>query len=445
MATLRRKAAEGLDKIPSNEGEWRAAIQKYGLQQRTLEDLCKEGRFSASSVPKEAFLTLRCIWPEKKNVEDAMEYITDLEYFFTEDHSHDAANIIGTNLLGLDKLKNLVSIICPSKEPRLSTPPKYSGTLADNLGPFSILVNIFNQLQDKSIHTEVDVQQIGWAPQTRRHFDPMQSPIREHPQSPSRQLFESEDFDMEDVDMDDAGSSAPPLHPVVTAPVEPEDEEPPRRTPTETLVTDFMVTFLGGLASLVQPHSSRPLCIANSFETTFQFGPLRNTRQQQGEVQYRARVDGSIPFSTSLSGMLREAAIFEAKRAVRKESDGSIPVLAQQSMEHIAYIWKRHESDQAWKKKKKTYHTFMVAQDHLQFHISIGTYDNKYLEYIFASNSQIVLPFQGPVPFLRIQEFGPFDIANQDGLTLFSNIMLSFILQQLEQTSAKSIFKEALR
>lgn len=43
MATLRRKAAEGLDKIPSNEGEWRAAIQKYGLQQRTLEDLCKEG------------------------------------------------------------------------------------------------------------------------------------------------------------------------------------------------------------------------------------------------------------------------------------------------------------------------------------------------------------------------------------------------------------------
>ncbi|KAM5434763.1 hypothetical protein MferCBS31731_006535 [Microsporum ferrugineum] len=445
MATLRRKAAEGLDKIPSNEGEWRAAIQKYGLQQRTLEDLCKEGRFSASSVTKEAFLTLRCIWPKKKNAKDAMEYIADLEYFFTEDHSDDAATLIKRDLLGLDKFKNLSGIICLPKAPRLHTPPKYSGTLSDGLGPFSILVNIFNQLQDRSIQTEVDAQQVGWAPQTRRYFDPMQSSIREHPSSPSRQPPNSDDFEMEDVDMDDVSDAPLPPRPSVgTAPVELEEEEPPRRTPTETLVTDFMVALLGGLASLVQPLSSRPLCIANSFETTYQFGPLRNTRQQQGEVQYRARVDGSIPFSTSLSGMLREAAIFEAKRAVRKESNGSIPVLAQQSMEHAAYIWKRHEGDQTWKGKRKTYHTFMVAQDHLQFHISIGTYDNKYLEYIFASNSQRVLPFQGQIPFLEIQELGPFDVAEEYDLETFIHIMLSFILWQLEQTTAKFIFKEVL-
>lgn len=43
--------------------------------------------------------------------------------------------------------------------------------------------------------------------------------------------------------------------------------------------------------------------------------------------------------------MPREAAIFEAKRAARKDGEGSIPVLAQQSMEHVAYIWKRHEDD----------------------------------------------------------------------------------------------------
>lgn len=43
MAATRRKAAHDLDKIPSDEGEWRAAARKYGLQSRNLEDLCKNG------------------------------------------------------------------------------------------------------------------------------------------------------------------------------------------------------------------------------------------------------------------------------------------------------------------------------------------------------------------------------------------------------------------
>lgn len=128
---------------------------------------------------------------------------------------------------------------------------------------------------------------------------------------------------------------------------EPENEEPARRTPTETLVADFLVTLLGGMACLVQPLNSNPLCMPNSYETTFQFGPVRGTSQQQGSdpVKFRARVDGSIPFSLSQGEKTpREAIIFEAKRAPRKDGE-DIAVLAQQSMEHVAYIWQRHVYD----------------------------------------------------------------------------------------------------
>lgn len=40
-----RKAAQGLNKIPSSKDEWKEAIKEYGLEKRTLEQLCLEGNF----------------------------------------------------------------------------------------------------------------------------------------------------------------------------------------------------------------------------------------------------------------------------------------------------------------------------------------------------------------------------------------------------------------
>ncbi|KKZ60062.1 hypothetical protein EMCG_05185 [[Emmonsia] crescens] len=441
MTAPRRKAAQGLDKIPSHEKEWLDMIQKYGLQQRTLEQLQMEGSFSASTVSKEAFLSVRCIWPEKKKPEDALMYITNLEYFFSEDHSDDAAKLMNRDLLGFDKVKTLYHIICTPKKLCRRTPSEYSGTLGDGLGPFSLLVNLYNQLQDRSIQASIDKRhQLGGAPAKTGFYDAMQPSAHADPTSPTRQVILSEGFDMEDIEMTDfgcqpaAGSSPrtpspharPPAAPPVTGPAE---EEPPRRTPTETLVADFMVTLLGGLASLVQPLNPRPLCMANSFETTYRFGPIHNTSQQLGDVQFRARIDGSIPYSVSLAGIPREAAIFEAKRAARTDSGHSIPVLAQQSMEHIAYIWKCHEND------------LRVIPPLI---LVIGTYDSTYLEYIFGPGFTRVLPAQGKGQFLEIQEFGPFLATDEGDLDEFLHVMLSFILWQLERTDAATAFKTAL-
>lgn len=309
------------------------------------------GRFSASRVPKEAFLTVRCIWPQIIDFQSAAAAIAELEDdFFDENHVYDASTLIGKNRLGLDKLKTLYHILCSPKSPRKRTPPKFSGTLADKLGPFSVLINLYNQLLDKSIQAPAEEPRLTGAPRKVGFYDATQLSTREESPSPAPQGFSSDEFDTEDIEMLDVARSpslhsSPPAPPTALPAPEPEEGDPPRRTPTETLVADFLVTLLGGLASLVQDLGPRPLCIANSFETTYTFGPIRNTPQSQGEVQFRARIDGSIPFSLSLTGAPREAAIFEVKRAVRKGGRSAIPVLAQQSMEHAAYIWKRHQSD----------------------------------------------------------------------------------------------------
>ncbi|OJD17605.1 hypothetical protein AJ78_02304 [Emergomyces pasteurianus Ep9510] len=349
-------------------------------------------------------------------------YIANLEYFFIEDHADDATKLIHRNVLGLDKLKTLYRIICNPREPHKRTPSEYFGTLADGLGPFSMLVSVYNQLLDISIQAPINERPLGGASKRIRFYDATRPSAVVDPTSSTRQTFLSEEFRMGDIDMTDVGYqpiARCPTHacPPAATSVDPTDKEPPRRTPTEALVADFLVTLLGGLASLVQALNPRPLCIANSFETTYTFGPVRNTSQQV-DVTFRARINGSIPFSLSLAGMPREVAIFEAQRAARGESGGSIPVFAQQSMEHVAYIWKRHVDDPKWKTRVKTYHTFMVAQDH-----------------------QPVRPTQGEIPFLEIQEFGPFDVTNEEELGKFLHIMLSFILWQLEQTESS---KEAL-
>lgn len=97
----------------------------------------------------------------------------------------------------------------------------------------------------------------------------------------------------------------------------------------------------------------------------------------------------------------------------------------------------------------------MVAQDHLQLHISIGTYKTAYLEYIFGPGTQKIVPedIGTPAvdpkdtknPYLKIQEYGPFHVGAEEELEKFLTIMLSFILQQFERTDEGAIFKDAVR
>ncbi|OJD09716.1 hypothetical protein ACJ73_10129 [Blastomyces percursus] len=113
-------------------------------------------------------------------------------------------------------------------------------------------------------------------------------------------------------------------------------------------------------------------------------------------------------------------------------------------MEHVAYIWKRHEKDRM-SISPGAYHTFMIAQDHLSFYITIGTYDNEYLDYIFGPpDAPVIPPSSRRNNFLRIQEFGPFRVEERAHMKLLLHIILCLMLWQLDGKKEGFIIKEAL-
>ncbi|ODH45108.1 hypothetical protein ACO22_00403 [Paracoccidioides brasiliensis] len=431
MAELPRwrgKAVDDLDKIPSTEQEWLEMVKTYSLVNAKLQNLCSYGSFSASTVPKAAFLTVRCIWPEVMTVGDALPYILRTGLYFSEEHVAQATKLINRKLLGLDKLDTLFDVICSQTK----TPREWLCTLADGLGPFSMLVSLKRQILDKGLHTapREEPLPITYAPRKKGHYNASQSssgqmPDSLNPRHPKR--LRLGDFDAIDDHPAPSEPSTPPNIELTEETLdEIPDDIPDPRTPTETLVVDFMVNLLGGLACLLQPLAYQTVCVANAFETTYQFGPLPN--------------DGSIPFSLPPDKNLPEMVIFEAKRAHCGTGQG-VTVVGQQSMEHVAYIWKRHKNDQL-PRNPRTYHTFMIAQDFLSFYISIGTYDKEYLDYIFSPGDVPVVAQRGKKHFLRIQEFGPFQVDERDEMELLIHIILCLIISQHTPTNEGDLIQK---
>jgi hypothetical protein len=88
----------------------------------------------------------------------------------------------------------------------------------------------------------------------------------------------------------------------------------------------------------------------------------------------------------------------------------------------------------------------MIAQDATEIFLTIATYDETYLDYLFGSPSAPVLPSQSvsTIPFLVIQEFGPFELGRVRGVDGFAHIVLALLLWQLEGTEAGRLVAAAL-
>ncbi|KAK2805781.1 hypothetical protein FQN50_006057 [Emmonsiellopsis sp. PD_5] len=329
----------------------------------------------------------------------------------------------------------------------MKTPPQQDCTAGDGLGPFSMLLNLKSQIMAKPLHTfeKDELYPLTFAPKKQAHNALQRPPSGEDPDSPTpkRPRLQSSDTTDEDYGADSSELEMEMERDTETILDRIPDDVPEPRSPTETLIVDFMVTFLGGIACLMQPLAPHLVCIANAFETTYHFGPVRGPTSTNKDIRFRARIDGSIPFSLPCNNV-SEAVIFEAKRAERTDGKGGAAVMGQQSMEHVAYIWKRHESD-LMPRSSGIYHTFMIALDYLSFRISIGTYNDQYLDYIFGVGDALVVPPSGEEPsFLQIQEFGPFDVDERYDMQLFCEIVLSWLIWQLEQVDKGKMIKEAL-
>ena len=75
----------------------------------------------------------------------------------------------------------------------------------------------------------------------------------------------------------------------------------------------------------------------------------------------------------------------------------------------------------------------MFSQDGRQIFIGISSYDDDYLDYLFGPGSAAVIPSDmETAPFLKIQEFGPLLITEEEDLRSLSLIVLSLLVWQLE-------------
>ncbi|PGH05848.1 hypothetical protein AJ79_06690 [Helicocarpus griseus UAMH5409] len=377
----------------------------------------------------------------------ALSYISETGLFFNDEHITGAKQLVDCGLLGLDKLNTLFDIICAQAK----TPREWLCTTADGLGPFSRLIALHRQITDNCLHaaSEDESRPVTYAPKRRGHYDasqpssdPREFPVSPTPRHPKRsRLGFSGPVDENDLQATNQPSPQPEMKLMEIADELP-DEIPEPRTPTETLVVEFMVNLIGGIPCLLQRLASYTVCVANAFETTYRFGPVRKDPTLTNEVQFRARIDGSIPFSSPSDRNLPKMVMFEAKRAPRGPGR-SATVMGQQSMEHVAYIWKQHEKQRPI--NPGVYHIFMIAQDYLSFHITIGTYDNEYLDYIFGpGNVPVIPPSIMSKPFLHVQEIGPFHVDDRDDMDLLVRIILCLMIWQLDGKKEGSMIKEAL-
>ncbi|PGH17054.1 hypothetical protein AJ79_01438 [Helicocarpus griseus UAMH5409] len=443
----RRKPVSGLPNLPSTRAEWHEMANLY-LANARLRDICSFGRFSASTVTKEAFLTVRCVWDNSVVPPDeALGYIIATGAFFSQEHWDDARQFLNRKLLGSKQLSNLFDIVCLDAEKK--TPPRFQCSVTDGLGPFSMLVNLHKQIAEKSLSfaRDGDLDPPTYAPIKPRSAPPPSSgsPTSRTPKRTRRSSPIVEDDPRSSPDplvgpVNQITSPRPEIHPRISN--ELPDEVPDPRTPTETLVVNFTVTLLGGIACMVQRLSSSTLCVANSYETTYQFGPIAVNPPKE-EIKFRARIDGSIPFSKPEDMNLLEMVIFEAKRDPRTPDRG-VAVRGQQSMEHVAYIWERHVKERA-SIKPGVYRTFMISQDCLSFYISIGTYDDEYLNYIFGPGNAPVIPTDNRRNgFLHIQELGPFETEIRREMEVLAQIILCLTLWQLDGKPEASMIKTSM-
>ncbi|KAK3373962.1 hypothetical protein B0T24DRAFT_281593 [Lasiosphaeria ovina] len=320
--TKRRKAGQGLHKMPTTVDEWRMCVTKYNLSQRNLSDICQQGSFSASNVPVESLLTVRPVWPKQVSQDHTLKALVDAGTFFSQRQADDASYLLHACALGLD-------LICDKSPP--STPIRMMGSLGDHLGSFAQLVSLYNLLkqrvgdslqQQQQPETPLRLLDAPKAPRFR-HISPSGGQGAEEPESPTEDLIHRR---ANNPRADETPTT--PIYPRI-CPSSPDgngsgddddgpDEQafvaadgargaegaadialppPTRRTPTETLVVDFLVTFAAAIATQVQPFGGRPVCVADAFERTFQFGPVSTNAQRP--AAFCARVDGRYPFKSA--------------------------------------------------------------------------------------------------------------------------------------------------
>lgn len=421
---------------------------------KLLTTLTYIGAFSASTAPGHAVLMLRVIWPKMEHRDAALQAVVDA-CTPSPDYIRAARYLLkeGSKKLDLDKLSKAAGVFWKPRTPE--TPKRYPGTLAQNLGPFSSLIGSYNRMTKQPRKRPLDRSEVDsptrtpQAPRPKRfkQAGPMHSPRRADVGS------RANDDDDDDELLFDHPASLASGTPSVSTHMGPGDSTvsrglpvPVRRTPTESLVVDFLVQLVAGISLSLQPFSNHPVCDASGFERMFQFGNTTDSSTPT-PAAFRGRIDGDMPKARIGHGTHDLVAIFEVKRAKRSLKD--VVVRSQQAMEHVAVIWERHlgRAERLPTDLPKMYHTLMIAQNSTDIFVSITTYTDDYIDYIYSrpGEGQVMPDGDGELPMLNVQEYGPFDVTEPGHIRLFAGIIVALLLAELEGLQAGKMLEEVLK
>ena len=426
-----------------NEGEY--------VKQLTV--LIYIGAFSASTAPGHAVVMLRVIWPDMEHRNAALEAVVDA-CTPNPDYIRAARYLMkeGSEKLDLDKLSKAAGVFWKPRTPE--TPRHYPGTLAQNLGPFSSLIGTYNRMTKQPRKHPLDRSEVDsptrtpQAPRAKRfkQAGPMHGPRLAYVGS----QVHDDDGDELLFGHPPSLASDPPFTSTHSGPGDPTVSRrlpaPVRRTPTESLVVDFLVQLVAGISKSLQPFSNHPVCDSSGFERMFQFGNTTDPSTPT-PAAFRGRIDGDIPRARIDDGTHDLVAIFEVKRAKRSPKD--VTVRSQQAMEHVAVIWERHLSrpGRLSSEPPKTYHTLMIAQNSTDIFVSITTYTDDYLDYLYSrpGEGQVRPNCGGDLPMLTVQEYGPFDVTEPGHIRLFAEVIVGLLLAELEGLQAGKMLEQVLK
>ncbi|KAI5298182.1 hypothetical protein KEM55_003707 [Ascosphaera atra] len=186
---------------------------------------------------------------------------------------------------------------------------------------------------------------------------------------------------------------------------------------SEAMATDYLIAFCQGLAVAIDHEELFPASMAGRYEDTLSFGSVTGR-------QYKARIDGSIPYGRLRPNEPPHMVIFESKRKPLTLVDEK--AFKQKCAEHIALAERKHSKNRA---RRVEGHTCMLSQHGHEMYLSISSYNEQWLRYIY-SKAATTIDTNSLNKFITINEYGPYLVDGAGNMAAFATGLVALILAQ---------------
>ncbi|KXG51572.1 uncharacterized protein PGRI_089650 [Penicillium griseofulvum] len=419
--------------LPDSQRSWLKRIETAKLQTtKTIHSF--ESAASGSKITLQQFLLLRVLWV--KNEANELSDLSKLSKWNIPQQNIEAAR---KHLKALPNWVQYISTI--SKNLSWHQEKGFS-----SLGTFS-LVRLY-QLNSKSldISQRLFIPKLEFSPmRTRSHGLAGSAQARDgNPVTPTRSkkkatasdyssLVDEATADFEGIHIDDDESPESLLHISPFSPPTGDLGPAFKSISDEQIVNTALLLYLQAL-------------LINICEIGADWTPERRAlvvKKKDGQKVYEARVDGFLRYQHDENSPIM--AIVEVKPSIREQTLETDAIRMQEGAQMAAWI-SQHPPTPSELTPGGIFSRLLVSQDRHQIYLTFAEFDTDYVHYICDTTSSPKLstplgkkpstpPSQIPPPklsFLKMNEYGPFDIGIESHMSSLGQIVLAFSCRACE-------------